>query len=34
VGCLQQCDRWLLPATGWLLVGVGVFLIIRQWQVP
>lgn len=29
-GRLQQCDRWLLPATGWLLVGVGVFLIIRQ----
>ena len=29
-GRLQQCDRWLLPATGWLLVGVGVFLVIRQ----
>lgn len=29
-GRLQQCDRWLLPATGWLLVGVGVFLIVRQ----
>jgi cytochrome c-type biogenesis protein len=28
---LQQCDRWLLPATGWLLVGVGLYLIIRQW---
>jgi cytochrome c biogenesis protein CcdA len=30
-GRLQQCDRWLLPATGWLLVAVGIFLIIRQW---
>jgi cytochrome c biogenesis protein CcdA len=30
-GCLQQLDRWLLPATGWLLVAVGLYLIIRQW---
>lgn len=30
-GRLQQWDRWLLPATGWMLVGVGLFLIIRQW---
>jgi cytochrome c biogenesis protein CcdA len=30
-GRLQQVDRWLLPASGWLLVGVGVYLIIRQW---
>jgi cytochrome c-type biogenesis protein len=30
-GRLQQCDRWLLPATGWLLVAVGIYLIIRQW---
>jgi cytochrome c-type biogenesis protein len=30
-GRLQQCDRWLLPATGWLLVAVGIHLIIRQW---
>ena len=28
---LQQCDRWLLPVTGWLLVAVGLFLIARQW---
>lgn len=28
---LQQCDRWLLPATGWLLVAVGVYLIARGW---
>jgi cytochrome c biogenesis protein CcdA len=30
-GRLKQCDRWLLPATGWLLVAVGIYLIIRQW---
>ena len=30
-GRLQQMDRWLLPATGWLLVAVGLFLIFRQW---
>ncbi len=30
-GRLQQMDRWLLPATGWLLVAVGLYLIIRQW---
>jgi cytochrome c biogenesis protein CcdA len=28
---LQQCDRWLLPASGWLLVAVGGYLIARQW---
>lgn len=31
-GRLQQCERWLQPATGWLLVAVGIFLIIRQWR--
>lgn len=30
-GRLQQIDRWLLPATGWLLVAVGIFFIARQW---
>ncbi len=30
-GHLQRCDRWLLPASGWLLIGVGLFLIVRQW---
>jgi len=30
-GRLQQIDRWLLPATGWLLVAAGLYLIIRQW---
>lgn len=30
-GRLQQLDRWLLPATGWLLVAAGLYLIIRQW---
>jgi cytochrome c biogenesis protein CcdA len=30
-GGLQKIDRWLLPATGWLLVGIGLFLIVRQW---
>ena len=30
-GRLQQCDRWLLPTTGWLLVAVGLYLIFRQW---
>jgi cytochrome c biogenesis protein CcdA len=30
-GCLRQCDRWLLPASGWLLVGIGLLLIFRQW---
>ena len=29
-GRLQKCDRWLLPATGWLLVAVGIYLIIRS----
>ncbi len=29
-GRLQQCDRWLLPATGWLLVAIGIYLIVRQ----
>jgi cytochrome c biogenesis protein CcdA len=28
---LQQCDRWLLPASGWLLIAIGLFLIARQW---
>jgi cytochrome c biogenesis protein CcdA len=28
---LQQCDRWLLPATGWLLIAVGLYLIADQW---
>ena len=28
---LRKIDRWLLPATGWLLIGVGLYLIIRQW---
>jgi hypothetical protein len=32
-GHLQQCDRWLLPATGWRLVEVGIYLISRQWWV-
>lgn len=31
-GRLQQFDRWLMPATGWLLVAVGLYLIIRQWM--
>lgn len=31
-GRLQQMDQWLLPTTGWLLVGVGLFLMIRQWM--
>lgn len=26
----QQIDRWLLPATGWLLVGLGVFLCLTR----
>lgn len=30
-GRLQQCDRWLLPASGWLLVAVGISLIALQW---
>jgi cytochrome c biogenesis protein CcdA len=30
-GVLRKTDRWLLPATGWLLVGIGLFLIARQW---
>lgn len=30
-GRLQRLDRWLLPATGWLLVAVGLYLIARQW---
>lgn len=30
-GNLQKIDRWLLPLTGWLLVGIGLFLIVRQW---
>ena len=28
---LQKIDRWLLPATGWLVTAIGLFLIIRQW---
>jgi cytochrome c biogenesis protein CcdA len=28
---LQQLDRWLLPATGWLLVAVGLYLIASRW---
>ena len=28
---LQHIDRWLMPATGWILVAVGLYLIIRQW---
>lgn len=28
---LQEMDRWLLPVSGWFLVGVGIYLIIRQW---
>lgn len=28
---MQRMDRWLLPATGWLLVGIGMYLIARQW---
>ena len=30
-GYLQDSNRYLLPATGWLLVAVGLYLIIRQW---
>lgn len=30
---LQQCERWLLPATGWMLVALGLYLIIRMWWV-
>lgn len=30
-GHLQRSDRWLLPVTGWLLVAIGLFLILRQW---
>jgi cytochrome c biogenesis protein CcdA len=30
-GGLQKCDRWLLPVTGWLLVAVGMYLIVRPW---
>lgn len=30
-GNLQKIDRWLLPVTGWLLVAIGLFLIVRQW---
>lgn len=30
-GCLQTLDRWLLPGTGWLLVVLGIYLIVRQW---
>jgi len=30
-GNLQKIDRWLLPASGWLLVGIGIYLIVRQW---
>lgn len=26
-GRLQQLDRWLLPATGWLFIAVGLYLI-------
>lgn len=28
---MRQIDRWLLPVTGWLLVGIGIYLIVRQW---
>lgn len=30
-GFFQRLDRWLLPATGWLLVAVGMYLIVRLW---
>jgi cytochrome c-type biogenesis protein len=30
-GLLQKIDRWLLPASGWLLVAVGMYLIVRSW---
>jgi len=33
-GGLRKIDRWLLPASGWLLVGIGLFLIARQWVFP
>lgn len=26
----QKLDRWLLPATGWLLVGIGVYLCVTR----
>lgn len=28
---LQQSNRWLLPASGWLLVAVGLYLILQRW---
>lgn len=30
-GCLQRAELWLLPATGWLLVAVGLERIAREW---
>lgn len=30
-GRLQQADRWLVPASGYLLIAVGIYLIVRQW---
>ena len=30
-GYLRDSNRYLLPATGWLLVAVGLYLITRQW---
>lgn len=30
-GQMQRCDRWLLPASGWLLITIGVSLIAYQW---
>ena len=32
IGRLQRIDRWLMPATGWILVAAGLYLIIRQWM--
>jgi cytochrome c biogenesis protein CcdA len=32
MGRLQRIDRWLMPATGWILVAAGLYLIIRQWM--
>jgi cytochrome c biogenesis protein CcdA len=29
LGRIQNFDRWLMPATGWLLVAIGLYLIIR-----
>lgn len=30
-GRLQRAELWLLPATGWLLVAVGLERIVREW---